>query len=327
MQEIPDNEKTRQKRITQKSRPDWKNPDEYSYLKTADEEQFAWEFLRRSQSYQNDYKKYKKYYSSKELLGDEENRRDKEFLKLYFNCAPPSKKQESYDDYMQRMLNEGYSLTNGDVRVVSKRVAFYRKYDLKPHSNIKRYSPRNLSGPGFSFLNEKYPIFVERDENGFPAELKETFSDQLVVKLCVLLPIDEQLDTIKKEIQRRAKALGKESFKERGISDSARVNYISCLRLLDAIKQGVEDKNEYFLYIYRYLFPNPNSIKNVEQLIDAYNKLDPVTRKTFTKRRDDDIKLANELCNKGGYISIVKSRSYYINQSQRKSRNRINKEI
>jgi hypothetical protein len=327
MQDELDNEKIKPKRITQKSRPNWKDSDEYSYLKAADEEQFAWEFLRRNQCYQNNYKKYKNYQSSKELGLNEESRRDKEFLKLYFKCDPPSKKHESYDDYMQRMINEGYSLTNGEVRVVSKRVSFYRKYDLKPHINMKRYSPRNLTGPGFSFLNNKYPMFVEHNDMGLPSELKETFSDQMVVKLCILLPIEEQLDAIKQEIQNRAKALGKTSFKERGISDSARLNYICCLILLDAIKQGVEDENERLFYIYKHLFPYPNSIKNKEQLIAAYSALDPAGRKTITKRMKDDIHLADDLCNKGGYISIVKSRSHYINQSQRASKHRIEKEI
>lgn len=80
------------------SKRDWKNSEEYKYLDNAENEQWAWEFLRRSESYRKDYEKYLDY----PTIDDLDDFKDRPDFGEYYIGDPEIHANESYDEYLER---------------------------------------------------------------------------------------------------------------------------------------------------------------------------------------------------------------------------------
>lgn len=310
--------------IIQKKRPDWKNIKEYDYLKDASHEQFAWEFLRRNESYQKDYKKYWKFPSRKAL---ESNKDNKNFFYKYYDSDPPVRRKESYNAYSARVLKSGKMLPSGGICLYEeKRGNFIEKYDLERHDDMSMYSPRNQNSPGFYCLNEEYPVFTTVRKK----TLTEDFEDEMVFKISLLLPIDEQIAKITAAAVIKSKNIIK--IEKNSIEHKVDV-LIRYLRLLDANdKKATVDEILFYLYIpemgIEYYKPNnPEEVRGILSNLED-NKAD------FLITRLDSVELnyrknlreAKKLY-QGGFVSIIQSVSHHLNKALNAEEQRILKEI
>jgi hypothetical protein len=244
---------------------------------------------------------------------------NKNFFYRYYDAEPPNCHRESYSKYRRRMKNE---LPPGvNYSCIAKPYEFYEKYDLAQHDLMSFYSPRTKNSPGFEYLNkEAYPIFYKKPRKSLSDEFK---NDELVVKFNVLYPIDIQINKAMEEIGKQSKEVVVNPTRDQEYNDKPLL--IKYLRLLDAAFKKATDE-EILFYIYRHTFPYPESITSPDIIKERLSKLDGDEKRRIKKRFEENKTSAVELCN-GGYVSIVKSASHYLNKSRDKKEAAINKEI
>jgi len=289
--------------------PDWKKKEEYEYLKTGSLEQYKWEYLKRNQDYQKDFEKYRNYPN----LADLYNRKnDAEFFYRYFTCNPINIYKESLNAYSERLKKEDYIApdTGATYSLGAKRDEFTSKYDLAYHDNMSKYDPLNHDTPGFYRINDEYPIFI--DQQPFLGNIVlegDIYADELVVKLCVSIDIDEQLEKVNQEMQRILKQI-KADKKDSQYSYDYQ-STINRLRILDAMRVGATD-DEIIFYVFNEK-PIPNKIDESyikEELSQLEDQLS-VKRRKLKKNKETAIALRD-----GEYIKIVKSVNYYSSNVQ-----------
>ncbi len=84
---------------------DWRNPNDYKYLDDADNNKWAWEFLRRSKKYRDDYEKYRGFPS----IDDVEKFRNSQGFSRYYIGDPEILANETYGEYMDRCMKRSES--------------------------------------------------------------------------------------------------------------------------------------------------------------------------------------------------------------------------
>ena len=192
------------------------------------------------------------------------------------------------------------------------------------------YSPRTKNSPGFEELNEEnYPVFAMTQQ-------RTLRKDELVVKFNVFYPIDNQIKKVKEKIDSIKKDITVNPTRDKKYGETDKIRLITCLRLLDALddkKKKAATEEEILFYIYWHKFKWPNEIKSPDQIEERnskskerYSKYDKNEIKNLKEVMKDNIKEATELCD-GGYVSLVKSVSHYLNKTLDKEEVMIMKEI
>lgn len=301
------------KRRIQRSRPDWKNLSAYDYLNDTPARDLAWEFLRRNKNYYEDYKNHRDYPSRKKLMANKDN---KDFFYNNFESDPPMNEGESYTNYKARINDQRKNFPNMPrYKYKAKFEKFLEKYDLAQHENIKKYRMKNQDGPSFNLPSDQYPIFSRLSKRGMRITPKENSKEELVVKLNVLFPLDDQITKVTEAFNRKKCEVLENPTKGKAPTDKNIL--ITYLRLLDAQATGATDE-EILFYLYRSTFPYSHEITSTNQIKERLCKMDGDEKQRIKKRMNDNKESAYKLRD-GGYIALAKSVSLFLSQSQEES--------
>jgi hypothetical protein len=172
------------------------------------------------------------------------------------------------------------------------------------------YNPKNKCGPGFTSIRDDYPIFIE-SPSFIGGICNECYEDELVFKFSVSVSIDSQLKKLKNEMEKRAKELLKNKISNTLRFKTDKKLYITCLRILDALKEEANDEDIIY-FIYSFMFNKDNYPKSPDDLkVSNYSKGNDnvFDMETKRKRLKNNKAKAKELSD-FDYKSLLKTTSY-----------------
>jgi hypothetical protein len=129
--------------------PDWKNEDDYAFTNDLNDEEWAWEFLRRNEEYREDFRQFQETIKQ---LKDEYGKDPKEWPKdsRAFFYDPPRNKEESEKKWKNRIIDE----YDTDPKQYRLEKGYVKKWKLKSKNFI---DPDGDSRPDFYTKVSKVP--------------------------------------------------------------------------------------------------------------------------------------------------------------------------
>lgn len=169
--------------------PDWQDANAYpADPAELTSEQWAWEFIRRNESYQQAYEvgvRYTKRWLNKNT--------DVKGFKEYFDCKPVARQQDTLSEYLKRCADKGIDKPDIQPKTPDILSAFpFSKFSQK-------LNPGNNQHPDFDKYH--YPkLYTFEEKTDLISEYDMENNDEIVMIFTLHLPIKQQINEAKNKL-------------------------------------------------------------------------------------------------------------------------------